>query len=144
MEQKICFESQFYVDDITRALSEKYDVKSYKAPLQTLGDASIECKFGRFMFLAKMCGEFVGVDINTYKKKFSGEQWYDLADPLREGDLEYYAKRCEEKMGAQPLRIEEKDGKKIYFPTEDLISTMLKGIYPLPPWLFAQLHQRRN
>ena len=144
MEQKICFESQFYVDDITRALSEKYDVKSYKAPFQTLGDANIECVLGRFMFLAKMCGEFVGVDIDTYKKNFPGEQWYDLPDPLMESQLEFYAKRGEEKMGAQPLRIEEKDGKKIYFPTEDLISTMLKGIFPIPPRLFAELHKRRN
>lgn len=134
MEIKEFHESQFYVDDLTRELSQKYDIKSYKGPFNTLGDGNTELAMSRFMTLAKLCGEFVGVDIVTYQKRFPDEPWYDSTEPrYRERDLEGWGKKAEEIISAPALRIEDVSGKKVYFPTGDLVKIMLKGVDYIPP-----------
>ena len=127
----------FYVDAIIRELSEKYDVSTYKGPMCALGEVNTELALGRFMFLSRMAGQFVGVDFKTYKTKFPDEDGTDSSRIIRtEDDLEAYARRAEsDKMVREsPIRIERKFGKygkKIYFPTEALIEEMILGIKPL-------------
>lgn len=145
MECRKSHGSTFFVDDVTKVLSKKYDVNSYKGPFNTLGDCHMEGAMGKFMFLAKLCGEFVGTDINTYMKKFDTEQWYDSADQVYdESDLEAYAKLTEEEIKSKPIRIEIENGKKIYFPTEDLIKIMCEGTGFVPIDTFQEFHRKRN
>ena len=118
----------FYVDDITNDLSRRYDTQAYVGFHKTLGEASVEQALGRFMFIAKMVGVFVGVDFETYMKKFAGEPGYGRPTLFREVSLENYCKVGEERAGAELVRIEQRNGKNIYVPTENLVTMMLKGI----------------
>ncbi len=119
----------FYIDDLTKELSRKYNASAYRAHFMTLGEANMESALGRFMFIARTVGQFVGVDFETYMKEFPNEQWHDhIFTVHREKDLERYASFAqEEALNAPPLRIETCEGRKIYFPTEPLIRVMLDG-----------------
>ena len=133
MEKKEFQGNTFYVDDITRELSRRYDVNSYKAYFGTIGSANPEAVLGRFMFIARLVGEVVGTDVETFRKKFPGEQWYDSVDMLvhTERNLEGYIAFAEEKLRKKLVRVKEhiENGqrKKIYFPKKELVELMLKG-----------------
>ena len=131
----------FYVDDVTRELSQKYDTHTYKAPFNTIGEGATEGVLGRFFFISRMVGEFVGVDFATYSKKFPNEQWYDNADIFDEDGLEACMSVAEEEGVVPPvLRIEKIGDKKIYVPTENLIRVMTKGtnFVPFEQWFGQQ------
>ena len=128
METKQFNSDTFYVDDITRELSERYDLKKYVGCLRTLGEANTEIAMGRFLFLAKLMGEVVGVDFEMYKKRFSGEQFFDYPHAVYdESVLVSYAQTVAGIITAPPLRKEEFHGKNIYFPMEELLKIMLTG-----------------
>lgn len=123
-----------YVDKETKALSQKYNILSYNGPCNTLGESELEGMLGKFMFLAKFFGEFVGVDFETYKKKFPGETWIDSFDDWISSncDLEAFAMEAAEILGEYPLREETHNNRTIYFPKESLIKKMLKGTSFVP------------
>jgi len=133
--------NKFYVDDITEELSKKYDPATYKGPMSTIGEFCTEAALGKLMFIARMVGEFVGVDFQAYRKKYLGEQWYDDPDIYSEEELENYAEIAEGEGVPHPvIRVEKFDGKNIYFPTENLVKAMIKGITPLPFEQFLTQH----
>jgi len=145
MDIKQVHGSKFYIDDITRELSKKYDVNSYRGCFQTLGEANTEFAVGRFLFLAKMTGEIVGVDIEAYRKEFPEQEWYD--SPLTvhsEKDIESYARLAQERIGSPVLRKEGLSGKNIYFPTESLVKKMLTGTEFISFDKFRAMQRRRN
>jgi len=116
----------FYVDDIAKELSKKYDPTSYKRPHNTNAGFAV----GRLLFISRMVGEFVGVNFEEYEKEYPGEQWYDRAlSVFSEDVLETYAEIAADEFKDRDidppfLRIEKFDGKKAYFPTENLAKAM--------------------
>ena len=135
MIEKIVSGYMAYVDKETRELSQRYNILSYRGPCNTIGESELEGIFGKFMFLAKFFGEFVGVDFETYMKKFPGETWLDSMDEDWLPDnlaLEGFAMEAAEIIGEYPLREEKHNNKTIYFPKESLVKRMLKGTSFVP------------
>ncbi len=138
----------FYVDDVTRDLSQRYDVNSYKGYFNTFGEVEIEAAVGRLMSLAKMCAEFVGVDFATYRKRFQGQQCMDEDYPLVPDEstlrvvisnASFYLTPYEARMKDNPslihaVRVENIRRTAVYFPTEALVVRMLSiGNNPFQP-----------
>ncbi|MBU1269078.1 MAG: hypothetical protein KKA06_00275 [Nanoarchaeota archaeon] len=155
METIHTLNSTFYIDEIARKLSQKYDVKSYVGPFNVFSafdnSSEIEGVMGKFMFLSRMCGQFVGVDFDTYNRKFPDEQWFDSLDKdlvSYEGDLTYYIYNAEYQTGSKLVRIEALDKtlgcKNIYFPAEKLIIMMLKGTGFVDAEKFQELQNIRT
>ena len=83
-------------------------------------------EMNRFLFLANIAQRIAGVDIETYNHEFDGQDW-TAPSHMSGQDLEGYANRASDKIGKPAIRIIFNYGKKIYFPTEDLIKRMLSG-----------------
>ncbi len=80
-----------------------------------MGEANTEIAMGRFLFLAKLAGEIVGVDFATYKQEFPNQQFYDYPRAVHdEENLKIYTQRTESILGVPPLRNAEFMGKMIY------------------------------
>jgi len=145
MQTKQVQGSTFYTDEQTQQLSQKYDISAYKGSHQTLGEAATEEIIGRFLDLAKMCGEVVGVDYVTYKKQFSCDQGFSGANMIYSEDmLIKYSLLAHKKIGEPAVRIEQVDDKKVFVPSESLVKVMLKGSVFIPLPIHHDHLRRRN
>ena len=147
MESKIMLGSVFYIDEITKRLTEMYYPKLFTGSLNTLGQYYAEIVFGKFMFLAKACNQYVGMDFPTLMKSFPNENHMEsIPKPLlpRESCLADIITLGQDLLHAEPVRIHNLENGMIYFPTEDLIKAMLGGTHLLPWDQFMALKLQKH
>ncbi|MFH1332612.1 MAG: hypothetical protein ABIH53_00015 [archaeon] len=133
MEEKITQGHKFYIDDLTRELSEKYDVNAFKGFYSILGMVEDEIALGRLMFLAKIAGEFIGATFETYRIKFPNDKHYPLfCEPgysyMGADGKKWFQIYIDHSDLSHLLRREKINDETIYFPTERLVKAMMKGI----------------
>ena len=138
-------ENLFYIDDITRRLSEQYDVGSYQSPCRAISDAfDVRQIVGRLLFISKMVGQIVGVTLEQYLTEWpdegpndkppiywNSEEWEkdgkDYAKRVVEREkrrLERGIIRASHKIKPEAVRIIQSD-QKIYVPSEALVLKVL-------------------
>ncbi len=104
---------------------------------EKLGDRETGLVMGRFLSFGRLVGRIVGVDLETYMRGFIGEWHYEyLGRSLvcSEKPLDYWIEKARVALnGAEPLRDDKEfDGKKIYFPSRELIEgiVVIKDLKP--------------
>lgn len=109
----------FYLDEAMYDLSRKFDPSLYQDCFATLGDAADEMVLGRFMEIAKRVGLFVGITMDSYHKLPRS-----IGLILEDNEMDKF-------VHDDYVRREYSKGNIIYFPTEKLVKTMIKGIKPV-------------
>ncbi|MBN2141895.1 hypothetical protein JW711_01065 [Candidatus Woesearchaeota archaeon] len=120
----------FYIDDVARVQTEKYDLTSYSGlekKLPSLANPEVLRVLDRFFFLAKRLKSICGTDYPAYMQRYNGDPEDSVPGFVDSpATLGRYLEDAKVALGEDAVRIVYADDKKLYFPTNALVRIALE------------------